>query len=317
MYGIFLPLRRCARSGLIALLLAGTSAALAASVGGAAPNAELVPLTGNVHRLARAQFDVGEAPESLRLTGLDIVFAKTPAQERALQQLLSDQQDRNSPRYHHWLTPAQYGKRFGVSDATYAAALGWLQSSGLSVGTLPPGRGHLTFSGSKAQVESTLQTSIHLFDGDGGRHYANVSDPMVPAALQAAISAIRGLNDFHPKAGVRARAAPVPLSRANERLGPLTVVPNAFYSGGDQYLGYVGPTDFAIMYNLQPEYQLGAGESVVLPIGVERVPKSNRRGPVRCVSRSHHLPAVPLLRCNHWIKCSTLRGRELRHQCRE
>jgi hypothetical protein len=240
MYGIRLPMRRCVRSGLIGLLLVGTSAVLAASVGGARPEADLVPLKGNVHRLARAQFDVGEAPESLRLSGLDIVFAKTADQERALQQLLSDQQDRSSPRYHHWLTPAQYGSRFGVSEATYAAVADWLRTAGLTVGALPPGRGHLTFFGSKTQIESALRTRIHLFDVEGGRHYANVSAPMVPAALQAAISAIRGLTDFHPKAGVRARAAPSHLSRANG-LGPLTVVPDAFYSGGGQYLGYVGP----------------------------------------------------------------------------
>ena len=269
MYGIRLPVRRCARSGLIGFLVAGTSAVLAASVGGATPLAEMVPLKGNVHRLARAQFDVGEAPESLRLSGLDIVFAKTPDQERALQQLLSDQQDRNSPRYHHWLTPAQYGSRFGVSEATYAAVADWLRTAGLTVGALPPGRGHLTFFGSKAQIESALRTRIHLFDVEGGRHYANVSAPMVPAALQAAISAIRGLTDFHPKAGARVRAAPSHLSPANG-LGPLTVVPDAFYSGADQYLGYVGPTDFAIMYNLQPEYQLGVtGAGVTVAIAAQ------------------------------------------------
>ena len=100
------------------------------------------------------------------------------------------------PRYHHWLTPAQYGSRFGVSDATYAAVADWLRTTGLTVGALPPGRGHLTFFGSKTQIEGALRTRIHLFDVEGGRHYANVSAPMVPAALQTAISAVRGLTDF-------------------------------------------------------------------------------------------------------------------------
>jgi trimeric autotransporter adhesin len=184
MYGIHREMRGSARPGLIALLLAGISAPLASSAGiGVTPDTELVPLEGNVHRLARAQFDAGEAPESLRLTGLDIVFAKTPEQERDLQQLLSDQQNRTSPRYHHWLTPAQYGRRFGVSDATFAAVAGWLKASGLTVGALPPGRGHLPLFGSKAQIEGALHTRIHLFNVQGERHYANVSDPMMPAAL--------------------------------------------------------------------------------------------------------------------------------------
>jgi subtilase family serine protease len=271
MCGIHKERRRYVRSGLIALLLAGTSAALAASAGsGVTPDTGLVPLTGNVHRLARAQFDAGEAPDSLRLTGLDIVFSKTPEQERALQQLLSDQQDRTSPRYHHWLTPAQYGRRFGVSDAIFAAVAGWLKASGLTVGTLPPGRGHLTFFGSKAQIEGALSTRIHLFNVQGERHYANVSDPMVPAALQTAISAIRGLNDFHPKSGVRSRASPVALLQAGDQRGRSTPEPNTFYPGSGQYPGYVGPTDFAVMYNLQPEYQLGVtGVGVTVAIAAQ------------------------------------------------
>ena len=271
MYGIHRDMRRSARSGLIVCLLAGTSAALAASAGiGVTPDTELVPLVGNVHRLARAQFDVGEAPESLRLTGLDIVFAKAPEQERALQQLLSDQQNRTSPWYHHWLTPAQYGGRFGVSDATFAAVAAWLRAGGLAVGALPPGRGHLPFFGSKAQIEGALHTRIHLFNVQGERHYANVSDSKIPAALLTAVSAIRGLNDFHPKPDVRPQAAPYALSRASERRAPSTPEPGTFYSGSGQYPGYVGPTDFAVMYNLQPEYQLGVtGVGVTVAIAAQ------------------------------------------------
>ena len=65
-----------------------------------------------------ARFDAGEAPASLQLNGLDIVFTKSPAQERTLQALLAAQQDPKSPQYHQWLTPAEYGQRFGASDAT-------------------------------------------------------------------------------------------------------------------------------------------------------------------------------------------------------
>ena len=271
MQGIHRKTRRSARLGLIALIVAGTSAALAAGAGiGVTPDTELVPLTGNVHRLARAQFDVGEAPGSLRLTGLDIVFARTPEQEHALQQLLSDQQDRTSPQYHHWLTPAQYGARFGVSDATFAAVAAWLKASGLTVGALPPGRGHLAFFGSKAQIEGALHTRIHLFDVQGERHYANVSDPLMPGAMQTAVSAIRGLNDFHPKPGVRPQAAPMALLWAGNRRARSTPEPSTFYLGGGQYPGYVGPTDFAVMYNLQPQYQLGVtGAGVKVAIAAQ------------------------------------------------
>jgi subtilase family serine protease len=252
-------------------MLAAAALSLTAA-GASVSNADLVPLSGNVHQFTRAQFDAGEAPSTLRPSGLDIVFAKTPAQQRALQRLLAAQQDSKSPQYHKWLSPAQYGQRFGASDATLAAVTSWLKSNGLSVGQLPPGRGHLPFFGSKAQVEGALRTSIHLFTAAGEQHYANVSAPMIPASLTTAITAIRGLNDFHPRPGVRApKAGPrgaLPLvGHASARSFD---APATFYSGTDQYPGYVGPTDFAIMYNLQPAYQQGyTGAGVTIAIAAQ------------------------------------------------
>jgi subtilase family serine protease len=253
------------------IMLAAAALSLTAA-GAGVSNTDLVPLSGNVHQFARAQFDAGEAPSSLRPSGLDIVFTKTPEQVQALQQLLAAQQDPKSPQYHKWLTPAQYGQRFGASDATLAAVTNWLKSNGLSVGQLPPGRGHLPFFGSKAQVEGALHTRIHLFAAAGEQHYANVSAPFIPASLTSAITAIRGLNDFHPRPGVHP-------SKAGPR-GTLPMVghssarsfdaPAAYYSGSGQWPGYVGPTDFAIMYNLQPVYSQGfTGAGVTVAIAAQ------------------------------------------------
>ena len=60
------------------LIMLATAAVAPAAVGAPVTNADLVPLSGNVHALARPQFDAGEAPSTLRPKGLDIVFAKTP-----------------------------------------------------------------------------------------------------------------------------------------------------------------------------------------------------------------------------------------------
>ena len=46
--------------------------------------------------------------------------------------------------------------------------------------------------------------------------------------------------------------------------------PDTYYGGSDQYPGYVGPTDFAIMYNLQPAYQQGiTGAGVTIAIAAQ------------------------------------------------
>ncbi|HTV96948.1 MAG TPA: fibronectin type III domain-containing protein [Steroidobacteraceae bacterium] len=272
MYGkIHRALRRAvsARAASSRLLLAAAAAAMLGA--GSGSYGALVSLPGHVHRFAQPRFDLGEAPNSLRLSGLDLVFARTPAQEQALQQLLSEQRDPGSPHYHQWLTPDEFGRRFGASEATIAAVSNWLKSNGLQVGTAPPARGHLPFFGSKAAVESALQTQVHLFDLPGGRHYANVSNPLVPAIFKPLIAAIRGLNDFHPRPGVRAAHAAgraVLPTVAGAKRG--AAAPDTYYSGPDQWPGYVGPTDFAIMYDVQPVYQQGiTGAGVTVAIAAQ------------------------------------------------
>jgi len=237
-----------------------------------AASADLAALPGHIHRFASPRFDAGEAPGSLRMGGLQIVFAKTPAQTQALNQLLTDQQNRKSPLYHHWLTPAQFAARFGASDAQIAAVSSWLKSNGLDVGNVPAGHGHLPFFGTKEQVEAALHTSIHLFDVNGEQHFANVSDPMVPGALKSSIAAIRGLNDVRPKPGVR-RLSASPRATLLAFIGKTaraSASPETYYQGAIQYPGYVGPTDFATLYNLLPAYQHGiTGAGVTVGIAAQ------------------------------------------------
>jgi hypothetical protein len=92
-------------------------------------SAPLVPLPGHVHGLAQSRFDSGEAPDSLRLPALEIVFAKSSAQRQALAELLAAQQDLKSPQYHHWFTPTQYGSRFGASDVSRRSRSGWRRTA--------------------------------------------------------------------------------------------------------------------------------------------------------------------------------------------
>jgi subtilase family serine protease len=238
-----------------ALFGAGVDAAFGQSSQPAAGHSGLLPLPGHVHRLAQSRFDAGEAPSSLRMGALDLVIAKTAQQGEALSRLLADQQNPKSAQYHHWLTPSQYGARFGATDATVATLSNWLKSNGLTVGEVPAGRGHLPFSGSKAQIETAFRTSIHVFDVQGERHYSNVSDPMIPASFMSLVAAVRGLNDFYPKPGVKAARS---------------TSPDTFYPGSNQFPGYVGPTDFATMYNFLPAYQQGiTGAGVTVAIAAQ------------------------------------------------
>ena len=87
---------------------------------------QLTTLKGNTHPLARPQFDLGTAPATLSMDRMLLVLKRSAAQETALRKLLDDQQDKHSPNYHQWLTPEQFGKQFGPTDADIQTVTTWL-----------------------------------------------------------------------------------------------------------------------------------------------------------------------------------------------
>ena len=90
----------------------------------------LVTLRGNVHPLARPEFDQGVAPDDLPMERMLLVLQRGADQEAALRQLLDDQQVKSSPLFHQWLTPEQFGQQFGPADSDLQAVTDWLASQG-------------------------------------------------------------------------------------------------------------------------------------------------------------------------------------------
>jgi len=125
-----------------------------------------------------------------------LLLQRTPDQEQALQQLLEQQQSKDSPNYHAWLAPEQFGRQFGVADADIQAITQWLASHGFAQINAGPGRMVIEFSGTAGQVRSAFHTEIHRFVINGEEHSANVADPQVPAALAPVVSGVVSLHDF-------------------------------------------------------------------------------------------------------------------------
>ena len=197
---------------------------------------KLVRLSGNTHPLAQAQFDRGAAPDDLAMNRMLLVLQRGADQEAALQKLLEDQQSKSSPQYHKWLTPQEFGERFGPADADLAAVTNWLRSQGFRVGNVAAGRNVVEFSGSAGQIRQAFGTEIHKFVVNGEEHWANASDPQIPAALAPVVRGIVSLHNFRKQ----------PMHR-NIGLAPQTTLSTTI---GTAY--GLGPTDFAIIYNVLP-----------------------------------------------------------------
>ena len=139
----------------------------------------------------------GEVNSALALPYLTMRFTVSPQQREDLQQLLRQQQSRGSAEYHKFLTPEEYGARFGANPDDIKKTADWLERQGFSDIQCSRSRTFITFAGTAGQAEAAFHTSIHRYSVNGEMHYANASDPMLPKALEGTIESIRGLHDFH------------------------------------------------------------------------------------------------------------------------
>src|SRR4030095_1115848 len=98
-----------------------------------------------------------------------------------------------------WLTPEQYADRFGVSQDDLDQMKAWFQAQNLSVVSVARARNAISVSGQAAAVEQAFGTKIHRYREDGELHFANSTDPTIPAAMQSVVRSIHGLNDFRLK----------------------------------------------------------------------------------------------------------------------
>ncbi len=170
------------------------------------PNKSVI-VRGSVHPQAREPFDQGLVEPSFPLPYVVIMLKQSGPQQAALQQLLAGQHDPASPQYRRWLTPEQYGNRFGVSQTDLDKILAWLGSAGFKVRDTARGRDWIAFSGTAAQVQAALHTEVHRYTVNGEKHFAIASDPSVPAALEPVIAGFMGLHDFYPKPAKSPRPA--------------------------------------------------------------------------------------------------------------
>ena len=163
-------------------------------------------LANHLPQWAIAVNDVASVPPDLAMDQITMVLSRSPQQEQAFEQFLADQQNPASPDYHHWLTPAEVGDHFGLSDQDIAAITGWLQSQGLHVNWVSPSRNLIRFGGRAADIGRALQTELHYYKVNGNQRFSVSSDPMIPQALAPAIKAIHGLYTIDEKPLYQARS---------------------------------------------------------------------------------------------------------------
>jgi subtilase family serine protease len=139
---------------------------------------------------------VGQAEASRRMEGMSLRYAMTPAQQSALRALLIEQQTPGSPEYQHWLTPEEFGERFGIGAAERAVVVTWLQNQGFRVSTVGRGGLFVQFSGTVGRVDAAFQVAIQEVTVEGKRHIANLNVPVLSKEISGVVAGVTGFDDF-------------------------------------------------------------------------------------------------------------------------
>lgn len=202
-----------------------------------------VRLAGQVHPLARAAFDRGPAPAGLPMEHIVLLLKRSPDQQQELDRLLEDLHDAGSPQYQKWLTPDEFGQRFGVSDDDLQTVTSWLTANGFQIDNIAKARNTVEFSGTAGHVRRAFGSAIRQYVVNGEAHWANADEPTIPAALAPVVEGFVSLNDFHSAPQISTVDGPTPA-------GVPTPLMN--FGGG---LHALSPADFATIYNIKPLYQ--------------------------------------------------------------
>ena len=181
---------------------------------------------------------------------LDLVISLPLRNQQDLTNLLQELYDPASPKYHQFLTPAQFAEQFGPTEADYQAVAAWADARGLKVRETHSNRTLLHVKGSVGDIERALNVSLHLYQHptESRNFYAPDTDPTLD--LSVPVLSISGLDNYQ---------IPKPLSIAK----PLSQVPNAKANAGSgpfgTYMGY----DFRDAY-IPGTSMTGAGQTVAL-----------------------------------------------------
>jgi subtilase family serine protease len=176
-----------------------------------------------------------------------------------LENLIAQQQDSQSKNYHKWLTPQEFGYRFGLENEKYKAVLSWLENNGIKVTNEWVNQLSIEFQAPASQVEKIFSVEMNKYEMSGVHYYSNDRSPQVPTDFISEIAQVR-LHNF-PKyhSTIRypnqSRIAP----NFNNGTASLSLGPQDFYKvynasalfndgidGTGQTIGIVADSDFDV-----------------------------------------------------------------------
>jgi hypothetical protein len=225
---------------------------------------DLATLWGNTRPEATTLNDRGALPDGFVLDHLLLQLQRSPEQEQALDNLIAQLHDRKSPLFHQWLTPEEFGAKYGLGQEDLGMIKNWLQSHGFTVNFVYANNLVIDFTGTAGEIKEAFHTELHQLSVNGEKHFANMSDPRIPAALAPAVLGVVSLNDFRPHQMKRLTKGG---SGAQFTFGPNCGFLTSLRDGTNTYCEALMPQDLETIYNMNPVYSAGItgkGQTIVV-----------------------------------------------------
>lgn len=196
---------------LLALLIAGPPAI-----------AHMTPLKGHKPDSETIRANLSNATVMPANRTLELQIVLKVRNKDAFDKLPDEQNDPNSPYYHHQFSREEMAKDFGPSQSDYQSVEQWLIAQGFQILSVDDSflSRSISFTGTAAQVEGAFR--VNLMQSQDGKWFSNTTDPQVPASLAGIIGYIGGL---HNLAGVSAGphfSSPEPAAQSDT--APFTVI---------------------------------------------------------------------------------------------
>ena len=183
----------------------------------------------------------------------------------AMDRYVTSEYTSGSGNFHAFLTPGQFGRRFGARMGEIEHVTGALHAYGLAPAPVKANRLYVTATGTVSAVERAFGVELANFRLPSGRRfYANTRNVRLPGGLAGYVSGVVGLDSAAAPESQLMRGSGQALTTALDRLrARLASSPQAGQSGGatpcPQAIaggGYTAP-QFATAYNFNGLYSQG------------------------------------------------------------
>ena len=224
-------------------------------------NASRVGLANSTHPAVALAQDLGRVDPNLRLERMLLVLGPSDATQPTLHTFIDSLHDKKSANYHKWLTPKQFGERFGPAQADLSKIASWLQQQGFDGIKVSAGRSHIEFSGSAQTVEHAFQTEMHSYRRGSETHLANSANISIPRSLSGLVRGVN-LQNFSFSQPMHTQPAAMKHDLSTGLWSPVSPE-SGFYSSSI----LIDPNDFAKIYDLDRVYESGiTGKGVTIGI---------------------------------------------------